>query len=211
MALTQINNITISSKIINAAKKRQFIGLAKNAANTRLVFAKQNLLEEIDENEISKELLPGAESNPNSELISGGSLRAFIGFYPEDNPVQDLKDYFNENIKISSDPKITDNGKNKIYYNFKVNIPSMTQINNAEQFQTPDNWRNESWITVIEKGTSTAVHFVMALLTETADKFSKAGSRSGYGLQKSNVFTDKIFTPKPYISDIINNFINRFK
>lgn len=211
MASVSINEISIQTKAITAAKKRQFVGLARSAANTRFIFAKNDLLEEIEQHPVSQELKQGNENQTNSNLIEDGSLRAFIGFYPEDNPVKDLKDYFNNNTKMNPEPKISDNGKDKIFFNFKVSIPSKNQIYSEKIFELPDRWQNRSYLEVIEQGVSNAIHFVMAKLAKTAERFTKGGSRSGWGLQKENVDTGRSFSPTPYISEIINNFLDKFK
>ena len=211
MALTTINEISIRAKLIDAAKKKQFVGLARSAANTRFVFAKQDFIEEFDEHPVTQELNPENYDKEGSALVDHGNLLTFIGFDEGSDPAGELKKYLVENIQMAPEPKISDNGKNKIFYDFKVSMPSMTQIDKEKQFETPDNWRSTSWVSIIENGVSNAVYYVFAKSEETAAKFRKAGSRSGWGLQRPTKRADGgSFTPKKYISELIANFINKF-
>lgn len=212
MALTSINEISIRAKIISAAKKKQFIGIAKTNANTRFIFAEQKLLEDFDNHVVTKELNPENANQEGSELIDHGNLFSFIGFPEGSHPAQDLRDYLKENIEMSEQPKITDNGRNTIYYSFKVSAPSMTQINNEEEFATPDNWRSTSWIDIIENGVSNAVYYIFAGGEDNADKFREVGSRSGWGLQSKRKRSEGgSFTPKKYISELLADFRKRFE
>lgn len=217
MANVLLNEISIRSKIISAGKKKQFIGIAKTNANTRLIFAEQELLEDFDNHQVTKELNPKNVSIEGSELIDHGNLFSFIGFPEDSNPAQELRDYLKDNITIGNEPKVTDNGRNIIYYNFKVSVPSMNQINNEEAFQTPDNWRSSSWIEIIENGVSNAVYYIFAGGESNAEKFREAGSRSGWGLQRKDKDGNNqkraaggSFTPMKYISELLDNFRKRF-
>ncbi len=218
MAINLVNEISIRSKLLSAGKKRQFAGIARTNAKTRLVFATQGLLRDFDNHIVTQELNPDNVSEEGSELIDHGNLFSFIGFPAGSHPAQDLRNYLQENIEMSDESRITDNGRNIIYYSFKVSTPSMTQINNEEQFATPDNWRSTSWIDIIENGVSNAVYYIFAGGEDNAKKFEEAGSRSGWGLQRKDKAGRSqqrseggTFTPKKYISELLESFRRRFQ
>jgi hypothetical protein len=203
-----IDNIKIHSKIINAAKERQFVGIARQAARTKLLFAKENLMENIDNHDVTQELLQDP-SQEGSQLVDHGNLVSFLGLPDGEEEVAKLKEFLRESIDIEEEPIITSN-KSSINYGFPVNVPEISEIDEA--LPSPDNWSSRGIISLIEKGVGNAANYIFAISEAIAKKFADAGSRSGYGLQSKH--TRKAggsFTAKDYISGILKNFIKDIK
>ena len=198
-----LNEISIRSKIINASKQKQYAGLASSAANTRLVFAKQSFFRNFDNNEITRELLQDPTVD-GSSLVSHGNLVSFLGLPNGESDIAQLKLFLDENISMENKPKISTD-KNRIYYEFPVNIPTNKEIH--ESFPTPDNWSSRSWIDIIERGIGNAAYYI----------FRAAGlpnSRSGTGLQRTDRAPRKkggSFSPKKWISELLNDFRKKFQ
>lgn len=208
MARNTINEITIRAKLAKELSKTRYQNFAYNAAKTRFVFAKQQMLKEFDEHAVTKELINKPETSELLDREHPGSLFAFIGFYAGENPTNEVRDFLSEHsLLIRENPKITVT-KNSITYNFKVRVPSKTQM--FEQFPSPDGWTSMGWLELIEKGTSTAASFIFAVKDKDVKKFEKY-SRSGRGLQNTNYSGGGVFLPRKYISEIIDNFLKNFE
>lgn len=177
MAKTIINEVAIRAKVINNLRRQQYVGLARSAANTRFIAAKQNLLQDFDGHVVTKELLGSPNEYGKSELISRGNLIAFLGFEDASLRVGELRNYLENpnNIDMSDTPRISSDNR-KIYYNFPVKVPSISQIYNDPLFETPDNWSSRSWIEIIEEGVGNAAYFVFRLIGFN-------NSRSFFGIQ----------------------------
>lgn len=201
MALKSVNLVSINSKIVNKLKQKQYQNFMYSAANTRFVFAKDDLLEQFDNHEVTKELKEGAKAT-SSEFIDHGNLASFIGLPDAEQEVAEVREFLRENTVLQNSPRIT-TSKNKINYKFPVKVPSKTQV--YEQFPTPDNWSSRSWLQLIEDGIGNAAKYVFRLL-------GLPNSRSGTGLQISKNRKDGgSFKSVKYISEIIDNFRARFK
>lgn len=217
MALNAFNEVNVRSKIINSLNAPNYRKFFHNSANTRFIAAKNEMLKDLDDNLVIKELNVDETSKDNSsQIVGGGSLRAFIGFDEKDNPALDLKNYLNENTKMDGPDKVQiSSTKNKVTFSWKVTTPSKTQLYTDEKFKAP--WGSGTWIKMIETGSGvlgTLAYFIMAKTKKTADRFKAIGSRSGWGLQSKKKIVNgvqKSFKPVKFISTILDNFIARFK
>lgn len=208
--MAYINNpISIRAKMVTALSSNKYKGLARTNINTKVIFAKQELLELFDNHIVTKELL----QNPNKEgsvLVDHGNLVTFLGLEDGSLVVGELRNILENEIQLDgSQPKIT-NDKNHIYYNFRIKIPTKTSIN--ERFPSPDNFSSRSIIELIEKGLGNAMSYIFSKVG-----FSFGGSRSGFGLQlkdkDGNPKKRKLggsFKPTKYISELIDNFKKKF-
>jgi hypothetical protein len=203
MARTIINEVSIRKKFVDVAKAPRMTGFMRNAANTRFQIARQVMLEEFDSNEITDELKQNP-SEPGSSLVSKGNLVSFLGLEDGKTEVANVREFIRENTDMSDEAKISVQG-NKINFGFKVSVPSKTQV--FEAFPAPDGYSSKSWLEIIETGIGSATKYIFWSLG-----FDTPASRSGTGLQsKGNVKNVAKFTPKPYISTILEKFFNKFK
>lgn len=204
MAINTLNEISVKAKLINQLRKNQYAGIARSAANTRFIAARDSMINELDNHIVTKELLDSPSKYGESKLITRGNLVSFIGFDDGSLAYGELREYVRFNTQMEPQPNIT-NDKNKIYYSFPVTSPSLNEIYNNEQFGTPDNWSSRSWVQIIEDGVGNAGYYLFSTLG-----FSK--SRSFFGIQKDKkVKNQAVFTPMKYISVILSNFRDKFK
>lgn len=203
MAKTLINEISIKKKFITAASAPNRVAFFRNSANARVVAAKESLLSDFDNNEATIEL-QGSPSDRDSKFVNKGNLISFLGLPDGPGVVAEVREYLRENISMGKDAKISVKG-NKINFEFKVKVPSKTQV--FEAFPSPDGYSSKSFLEIIEKGIGSAAQFIFWSLG-----FNTAVSRSGTGLQsKGSVKNPGVLKTKPYISEILEKFINRFK
>jgi hypothetical protein len=171
-----------------------------------MIFAKLELLKEFDNTEVVQELLSGPSTTTSKFLEPRGNLASFLGMEDSSLEVGRLRNFLDENIGLNNSvPNIT-NDKNKIYYDFRVKVPSKTELN--ENFPVPDNFTSKSWLEVIETGlgaTASAIYYI----------FNSKGlpnSRSGYGLQsKYRKKSGGEFKPIKFISKLLEDFAKKFK
>ncbi len=204
-----VNQINLTKKLQTTLQAKKFVGFVQNAANTRFVAAKQNMLEELAEHPVSKEI-EEACANPaitQSDLISKGNIASAMGFFKGSNPVEVLSLYLKNNTTMDSSPKITLQS-NKVVYNFPIITPSKEEL--YQSFPAPGQWTTRSWLDMIENGISFLSKYIFQ-----SKGFKKVGnaSRSTTGLQlkRGNVSNEASFNPKLYITEILNNFKAYFK
>ncbi len=195
-----LNEISIKNKINTTAKKQQFVGLVRSAANTRFIFAKTDLLKDFDNHIVTKELLQNP-AEAGSALIDHGNLVSFLGLQDGKEEVGIIREALEFGITMDKTPKITSD-KNKIYYSFKINLPTKAKLN--ELTPTPDNWSSRSIIEIIEHGVGNAAYYVFRVL-------GLPNSRSGHGLQiETKRKSGGSFRPMKYISELFEKFRQKF-
>ena len=151
---------------------------------------KEKMLSEFDNHPITIELEQKTSADP-SAFVSSGSLFGFIGFENESNPTEIVR----EMLEKSELKFIRINGG---IVDFKAFYPSKEELFAA----TPLPWASgRSWLKGIESGISGLGRY---LKTENLDS-----SRSGGGIQSKSKFQSGRFTNTKYISEILNNFIEK--
>lgn len=153
--------------------------------------AKTKLIQDFNDSKITQELKEG----PGAENISGtlgyGNLFAFLGFWDDQQPTLELEQLL---LNISMGRQVTRRG-NTVYY--KVNVPDRTTIEDVTRL----NWGNTSWCYAIEdgefNGDAALSHFVYK---------SWVGGRSKEGFQIEANYSESEFSPKPFLTEILNNF-----
>jgi len=202
--MATFNEVSLRRKCQNAMAAKKFTDIAYSKAENKFDKNVNKLMTDFEEHEVTKELRYGGLSN-NSELISKGNLFSFLGFYKDENPATDLKQYLKNTIEMDNKPKITIE-QNKVLYGFKVKTPSMNQINNEPLFKLE--WTGRSWIQIVEKGVGNAAKYIFWSLG-----FGSPPSRSGTGLQLTNGKEAKnpaTFKPMTYVSELLQEFKEMF-
>lgn len=200
------NEISIRSKVTNAASQKKYVGLMRNAMNTKVIAAKQEMLYDFDNHPVTKELLQNP-AKEGSEFINYGNLVTLIGFEDASIDVGIVRNILEYQTELSDKPSKISANKTKINYTFTVDYPSMAEIEEATP--TPDGWSSASWVRLIERGISNAVRYI----------FSSKGlpdSRSGFGLQTKKsrgvaLEQGTSFNGVKYISEILDNFRKKFQ
>lgn len=186
--------IAKSSTLQNAAKKE---GLVKFRT------AKDELFQDIDDHEVTKEIEDG-RANPESAtsgiLGNKGNLWGFLGFAKGSDPIAKLKALIDEKSRFFTSPTVT-TSKDKIKFSFKIQYPERKDLEQETPF---DIWSSRSWLAGIEDGIQGLERFAYFL-------FNKATSRSGAGLQASRQLRNDQFRRQPYITPILNKFRDKLK
>ena len=200
-----LNTITMKKKLENLAQSKRYVGLMKSAANTRLVTAKNDLLEEFDDNIVVKEIIESSK-NPSiteSEIVSKGNITSYIGLSPGQGQEQmtEVKSLLKNGIYTGDNVKIEING-NKVNYHFPVKVPPRTEIEDICKTE----WTSNSWVNIIERGVSVTLKKFIFWAEGFRDR-----SRSGTGLQsKGKVNNVATLTPTPFITKLLNDFKEKF-
>ena len=204
-----INTISIKKKLNQSvANSKKLEGFARVTANTRFIFALKQLEKDIDESEVSKEVVAACD-NPaitQKDIISKGNIASAIGFYEGAKPIENLKEVILDSVSMESKAKINiEDGR--VNFGFKVKIPSKKQIYSSVDDFGIKEWTNRSWIDMIENGITYLAKYIF-----WSEGFNSENSRSGTGLQsKGDVKNQASFTPqKNYLKDIFDKFIARF-
>jgi len=195
-----------SFKQIIVRQAPSFQGFMHYAAQARLVSAHHNLLKDIINHPISKDIVAGPEANGSS--LTGGipNLFSFIGFPEGSDPISLLLDIFSKNnVRLLPPNKGRIIKKqDSITFEFPVIMPSLSEIRRATPLPfSPD----KSWTEAVETGLWGLSHYLYGLALNPPRYF--ATSRSGPGIEASNPVRSKEFSPAPYLTEILNNFRKR--
>ena len=178
---------TLAKKVPPVISKKIF-----NELEQEFEQAKEKMLREFESHTVTKELEGGQTSTNLSSTLGGeGNLYSFIGFAGE-NALAELRELLVDGIKIVS--KRVD--KNKLIFTVRIAIPDGEKIAAA----TPMPWApGISWAEGIEKGISGLGNF----LNKTSSQ-----SRSGKGIQIDFDVRGNQFSPTPYMTKILEDFVS---
>lgn len=155
-----------------------------------------SLMREFLEHPITQELKAGNKAaNVSGTLNNEGNLFVFLGFYEGKDPTLDLQALL-QRISFHK----TSHRRNVI--NFTIDhLPTDATITRATRMT----WSSASWALAVESGDfqggANLAHFLWK---------SWEGARSKEGFQvKGYEVNEEEFTPKPYITEIVNHFIEK--
>ena len=177
---------TLSRQVPQAISKQAFARL-----ETEFEKAKQSLMQDFESHEVTRELSGGTNASNISNTLGGeGNLYAFIGFGGED-ALSALRALLENGIKITN-KKID---RKNLTFSISISIPDASQIASA----TPMPWApGLSWAEGIEKGISGLGRFLSK---------ESASSRSGKGVQLDFSIRQSEFSPKLYLTKILEDFV----
>lgn len=163
--------------------------------NRKFLDAKEEMLEEFDNDPVTQELLegPGLE---NSSFVDAheGNLFSFLGFDAGDTPTEDLRNILEKQTTKGRVQKTV--GDDVIKYKLEIRVPSLRDV----EAETKNlSWTTRSWVAAIQKGIGGLPSYIFKAL-------GFKNSRSGTALQAKNQVRDGSFRPVNYISKILNNF-----
>ncbi len=141
---------------------------------------------------ITKELEGGEDASNSSGTLGGyGNLFSFLGFSAGVNPTSPVKSLI-QSIRIDRNVQTSTKG-----FKIKVNIPSKEEFGDVTQMP----WEGgRSWLLDMERGVSGLGAYLYG-------RFNS--SRSGRGIQSKYRYSDRVFRPVKYFSQMYNKFINR--
>lgn len=189
-----MSKINFSSIRRKASNSKKIESQSDKLVDKLLEKNKSKFLIEFDNHPVTKELQSGPGGNNISNTLSGkGNLFSFIGFLKSENPIENLRNFLEQNFSFKKS-KIS----NKLKYT--INYPSLEKIKK----ETPMPWESgNSWVISIEKGISGLSYYL-------ANKFAEK-SRSGRGLQAKNKVNNLNYKPTEYLSTIVKNFKRNLK
>jgi hypothetical protein len=201
--LILFNEISIPKKVGATLKESRYEGFARNAANTRFVFAKQQMMKDFDAHPVTEAMVAGPYATESTDgLLPYGNLPAFLGNEDSQGDVAELRNVFERINFPSSRPVVTQSNKD-ISYVFKVAVPEVEDI--YKETEDSSFWSSKSWVSLVENGLSNFGAFIFSLLGYEA-------SVSGTGLQRGKARRTQKNSPKiPYVAEILKNFAARFK
>lgn len=170
-----------------------FKNKAENIVTEKYQESKEKFLEEFDDHPVTKEIAEGPNATNISSTLNGiGNLFSYIGFYANENPIDDLKILLNKSFNLKKKD-------NKTSIKFIISYPDLNTI----QKETPMPWEGgRSWVTGVERGISGFGYYIYK-------KFLKG--RSQEALQSENKIRGSTFKKVRYMSEIIKNFVNNIK
>jgi len=155
--------------------------------------ARQDLVKDFYNHSVTKEIKSGPNASNSSGTLSGyGNLFSFIGFDTSQNPFEEIEAIINQRLNVRV--RAVGNGKFKITI---LNAPSKEDIYAVSPLPWAD---GASWAEGIEKGISNLGSFLYRPQGIT-------GSVSGTGVQARSKLRATSFRTQPYISKIINKFL----
>lgn len=198
----KINRREFARQTSRVRTAKQVKDLAYKEAEKKAEEAKKELIQEFDENRITKELEAGSGNTKNiSRTLLGlpygqGSLYGFIGFVDGTNPIDEVRSYLKETGHVNKSTRLQKRGARGGSYEFKVEVPDM----NAIEALTPMPWEGgRSWTRAIERGISGLSNYMLN---------HSASSRSGQGIQSKNrMYQAAMYKPTKYLSAMINNYV----
>src|SRR6266404_8505778 len=137
---------SISAKVI---KSRGAQGKLAHKLEVRVNEAKQELLREFNESEITKEIEAGP-NEPKSAVLPGGygNLFSFLGFEENSHPTEPIREKL-ESIELNPTPQIEGNR-----LVFKISVPTVDEL----EEKAPLKWEPRSWISAVTYGIGTFSH-----------------------------------------------------
>lgn len=156
--------------------------------------SKHRMMSDFNKHPVTREIEGGPLAGNTSNLLGGyGNLFSFIGFYSNEQPIEELRDYLDNSITLTQTVRRGNN------WYFRVGVPTREGL----EAVTPMPWEpGNSWADGIEHGISNLSHYLYVHW----DK-----SRSEEGVQLKHEFRpDAEFQTMPYMTKILNDFRERF-
>jgi hypothetical protein len=155
----------------------------------------KNIFEkEFENHPVSQELSGGESSSNISGTLGGyGNLFSFLGFSQGSDPINPVKNLIKK-ISVNRNIKSRTNS-----FEATVNVPSKEEFGAVARMP----WEaGRSWLLDIERGISGLGSYLYG-------RFQN--SRSGSGIQSKYNYSNRVYRPVKYFSQVYNNFLKRIK
>ncbi len=163
--------------------------------------AKQDLIKNFNNHEVTQEIEegPGADNSSGTIIGAAGNLFTFIGFHDGDNPTSPIKEYLRDKGLVYKTSKFVKASSREGVYEFRVNAPTLKDVEGL----APLPWESgRSWVRGIERGISGIGHYMY--------QQGVSGSRSGAGIQIKGTLGSS-FKRVKYMSVLLNNYVTNLK
>ena len=198
MALLKKLSIKQLLKKKNYSNSKALQNLAYGAAKKKADKLKSDLIKELNNHPVTKEIEQGPTGG--SSLLGGdGNLFGFLGFTPSQKPVKIIRDSFEKFISVDKKPELKKVSGTVFEWEFRVRYPSAAEIYAV----TPLTWSTQSWVKGVERGIGNFTHTVF---------IRSSRSRSGVALQaKEPQMSFVNFRATPYVGAMLTNFRAKLK
>jgi|TARA_B100000700_G_C15028162_1_gene849242 hypothetical protein len=195
----KIKNLTVKQLMKkNVANSKVMQNLAYGAAKRKVDTLKKELLKELNDHPVTKEIEQGP-MGMNSSLLGGyGNFFGFLGFTPSQKPVQIIREGFEKFIQVEKKPRLNKLSQKSFEWEFPIRYPSAQEIYAA----TPLTWTTQSWVKGVERGISNFVNTLFG---------ANENSRSGVAIQSERKLNLVNFSPTPYITPMLQRFKTKLK
>jgi hypothetical protein len=167
---------------------------ARKIAEQELSKLEQELINDFENHPVTRELEAGVESENISQTLNGnGNLTTYIGFTPDANPTEPIKEIL-KTVELNSKEEQIIKGDN-LSFEFQVTAPSIEEVESVGYLPFEP---GQSWIKGIENGISGFGAYIYGKMFPN--------SRSGKGLQSKKSFRQGAFISVRYISEIMTKF-----
>lgn len=176
---------------------------------------RERFLDEFDEHEVTKEIKKGPRYNSSgspADISNGGTytgnLFSLLGFYREQKPIEALRRYLKDNIKLKlTGKKIVKTTNRGFYIQTLVSIPTVEEVESAMAINSESSleWTHRSFVNLLRKGVTGFGKFVTG-------NYFKEKSRSGTGLEKEkDQGRSATLAPIDYVNVLLKNLKDRLK
>jgi len=159
---------------------------------------KQEFLERFEADKVTQELRGGAHASSLHTALSavGGNLFSLLGFYQEQRPIDELRDFLESNVVLYKTSAGRVRG-NKITFDTTVIAPTEDDVNSAMMTQDAGlEWTDRSWTELLANGISGLPSYLVDLTRD----FSHIPSRSGPAFQVKGDLRKAKMGKIPYIA-----------
>jgi hypothetical protein len=185
----KINKKTIEKAIFTNRTVKKMV---RDIVQTEVEREKALFREDFESHPVTQELEGGENASNSSGTLGGyGNLFSFLGFNGGTNPTSPVKSLI-QSIRIDRNVQTSIKG-----FKIKVNIPSKEEFGAS----TPMPWEGgRSWLLDMERGVSGLGAYLYG-------RFNS--SRSGSGIQSKYKYSNRVFRPVKYFSQMYNKFLRR--
>lgn len=197
--MARINMRGLKAEI--AAKGYKIVKPAVEArAKLELDKAKNQLLNDFDSHEVTKEIQGGAGAKNSSNTLGGyGNLFTFIGFDGSADPISPLRSLLARSIQIQSLRKKS----NELSFILKFSVPTKEEIAAV----TPSPWSTESWVNAVERGMSGLGKY---LYSNDPNRFTTSRSRGGIQAE-FDIRSSQSSKPVDYMTGILKRMLKNIE
>jgi hypothetical protein len=185
----KINKKSIQKAIFTNRNVKKFV---RDTVQAKVEKEKALFRADFESHPVTQEIDGGEDASNSSGTLGGyGNLFSFLGFNRGTNPTSPVKSLI-QSIRVDRNVQTTTTG-----FKIKVNIPSKDEFAAV----TPMPWEGgRSWLLDMERGISSLGAYLYG-------RFNS--SRSGSGIQSKYRYSNRVFRPVKYFSQMYNKFIIR--
>lgn len=198
-------NVNVLRTVVTKQAEKVLVKQVRPIAKLDFEAKKEQFLKEFDSDDVTQEIEGGPEghSHINELNAAGGNLFALLGFYAEQKPIVELRDYLEHNIVLYK----TGAGKiigNKVVFETDVLGPTEEEVNAAmaqnPDAQVGDNWSGRAFTDMLARGVTGLPNYLFDLTRD----FSRIPSRSGPAIQtKGKPLRNANVPPIPYVKRLL--------